>query len=103
VEDEELGKIKDDFKWAIMVGLGGLWRLHWGPIKVDLVYDFLLGIKNVNKIEIKAMLCGQKVKITHEVIFEMLQLPYKGLDIEWPSPTQLRITKMCTKLVDEMI
>jgi hypothetical protein len=67
-------KIKDDFKWAIMVGLGGLWRLHWGPIKVYFIYDFLLGIKNVNKIDIKAMVHGQKVKITHEVIFEIWEV-----------------------------
>jgi len=51
-------KMKNDFRWAIMVGLGGLWRLHWGPIKVDLVYDFLLGITNVNKININVMVHG---------------------------------------------
>jgi hypothetical protein len=37
-----------------MVGLKGLWKLHWGPIREDLVYDFLRGLKNVDKMEIKA-------------------------------------------------
>jgi hypothetical protein len=34
-------EIKDDFRWAMMVGLRGLWRLHWGPIRKYLVYDFV--------------------------------------------------------------
>jgi hypothetical protein len=47
----------------------------------------LLGIRNVDKVEIKAMVCMHKINITQEVIFEMLQLLDKGLDIKWPSPT----------------
>jgi hypothetical protein len=46
----------------MMVGLGGLWRLHWAPIIEDLVYDFLQGIKNMDKIQVKAVVRGQKVK-----------------------------------------
>ncbi len=62
-----------------------------GVVEVALGYIlfnfFPLGIRSVDKVEIKAMVCGHKIKITHEVIFEMLQLPDKCLDIEWPSPT----------------
>jgi hypothetical protein len=49
--------------------------LHWAPIRKDLIYDFLRGIKSVYKIKIKAIIRGQKLKITHEVISKMLLLP----------------------------
>lgn len=75
--------MKNDFRWAMMVRLRGSWRLHWGPIQVDFVYAFVLGIINVNEVDIKATVHEQKVKITEEVIFEMFHLPYRGMDIEW--------------------
>ncbi len=62
-----------------------------------------MGVRIVNKVEIKAMVHRHKIKITREVIFEMFQLFDKGLDIEWPSPTELGVAKMCKKLVDETV
>lgn len=56
-------KIGNDFRWAMMVGLGMLWRFHWGPIRVDLIHVFFLGIKSVDEMEIKAIVHGQKVKL----------------------------------------
>jgi hypothetical protein len=41
-----------------MVGLGGLWRLHWAPIQEDLVYDFLRGLKSIDEVEIRVMVQG---------------------------------------------
>ncbi len=46
-----------------MVGLGMLWRFHWGPIRVHLIHAFFLGIKSVDEMEIKAIVHGQKVKL----------------------------------------
>ncbi len=86
-----------------MVGLRGLWRLHWGPIREDLVCDFLRGFKNINETEIKAIMHRKKVKIVDEVIFEMLQVFNKGLDMELSNPLQEGVTKICKKLVDEMV
>lgn len=63
---------EDDFRWPMMVGLEGLWSLHWAPIREDLIYGFLRGIKNVDMIQIKAIVRGQKVKIIREVISKML-------------------------------
>jgi hypothetical protein len=60
--------------------------LHWGPIRKNLVYDFLRGFKSVDEMEIKVIMCGQKVKITNEVISKMLQLPGKGPDIKLLNP-----------------
>jgi len=42
----------------MMVGLGGLWRLHWAPIIEDLVYDFLQRIKSMDGIQVKAVVRG---------------------------------------------
>ncbi len=53
-----------------------------------LVHDFLRGIKSVNDMQIKVMVKRQKVKITRDVIFEMLQLLSRGFDIEWLGPLQ---------------
>lgn len=64
-----------NFRWAMMVGLGELWRLHWAPIREDLIYDFLQGIKSINEIQIKAVVRGQKVKVTYEMISKMQLLP----------------------------
>ncbi len=52
------------------------------------MYDFLRGFKNVNEMEIKVILCGQKVKITDEVISKMLQLPSKGPNTKLLNPLQ---------------
>jgi hypothetical protein len=43
------------------------------------MYEFLRGLKNVDEVKIKVVVHGQKVKITREVISEMLQLLDKGL------------------------
>jgi hypothetical protein len=48
-------EFEDDFRWVMMVGLGGLWRLHWAPIREDLVYDFLKGIKSGIKMQFKVV------------------------------------------------
>ncbi len=87
----------------MMVGLRGLSRLHWAPIREDVIYDFLRGIKNIDKIQFKAIVKGQKVKITCGVISKMLLLPYQGLNTEWLSPLQHGIPKMCKNLVDKMV
>ncbi len=42
-------EFEDDFRWAMIVGLKGLWRLHLAPMREDLVYDFLRGIKSVDE------------------------------------------------------
>jgi hypothetical protein len=76
--------------------------LHWAPIRKELVYDFLRGIKSIDEMQIKAIVRGQKVKITREVISKML-LPCQGLDTEWLNPLQHGIPKMCKNLVDETI
>lgn len=39
-------EFEGDFRWGMMVGLRGLWRLHWAPIIEDLVYDFLHKVKS---------------------------------------------------------
>jgi hypothetical protein len=96
-------EFEDDFKWTMMIGLGGLWRLHLAPIREGLIYDFLKGIKCVYKMQIKAIVRGQKVKIIHEVISEMLLLPCQGPNIKWSSSLQQGIPKMCKNLVDETI
>ncbi len=77
--------------------------MHWAPIKKDIIYDFFKGFKNINEVQIKAIVRGQKVKITHEVIFEMLLLPCQGPDTKWSNPLQHGIPKMCKNLVDETI
>jgi hypothetical protein len=46
-------EFEDDFRWVMMVGFRGLWRLHWAPTREDLVYDFLRGIKSVDEMQIK--------------------------------------------------
>jgi hypothetical protein len=46
---EKWFEFEDDFRWAMIVGLKGLWRLHLAPMRKDLVYDFLRGIKSVNE------------------------------------------------------
>ncbi len=51
-------EFEDDFRWVMMVGFGGLWRLHKAPIREDLVYDFLRGIKSVDKMQIKIIVKG---------------------------------------------
>jgi hypothetical protein len=96
-------EFEDDFRWPMMVGLEGLWRFHWAPIREDLIYDFLKGIKSVDKIQIKAIVRGQKVKITHEVTSKMLRLPSEGPNTKWLSPLQQGVPKMCKNLVDETI
>jgi hypothetical protein len=73
-------EFEDDFKWAMMVGLRGLWRLHWALVIEDLIYDFLKGMKSINEIQIKVIVRGQKVKITCEMISKMLLLPYQRPD-----------------------
>lgn len=83
-----------------MVGLRGLWRLHWGPIREDLVYDFF---KEFNEMEIKVIVHMQKVKITNEMISEMMWLLGKGPDTELLNPLQKGVTKMCKRLVDETV
>jgi hypothetical protein len=35
------------------------------------VYDFLRGLKNIDEVEIRVVVWGHKVKITHEVIFDI--------------------------------
>jgi hypothetical protein len=87
----------------MMVGLRGVWRLHWGPIRKDLVYDFLKGFKNVDEMEIKVIVHKQKVKITNEMIYEMMWLLGKGPDTELLNPLQKGVTKMCKRLVDETV
>ncbi len=52
------------------------------------MYDFLRQFKNVDEMEIKAIVHRKKVKITNEVIFEMLQLLDKGPDMELSNPLQ---------------
>jgi hypothetical protein len=72
----------------MMVGLRGLWSLHLASIREDVIYDFLKGINNIDEIQIKVVIQGQKIKITRGVISEMLLLPYQGFNREWPSPLQ---------------
>jgi hypothetical protein len=51
-------EFEDDFRWVMIVGFGALWRLHWAPIREDLVYDFLKGIKSVDEMQIKVVVRG---------------------------------------------
>ncbi len=46
---------------------------------------------------------SKKVKITDEVISEMLQLLDKGPNMELLNPLHEGVTKMCKRLVDEMV
>ncbi len=79
-----------------------MWRLHGGPIRKDFVYDFFRGIKSIDKMHIKALVRGQTVKITCEVISKML-LHCQGPNTKWPNPLQYGIPKMCKNLADEII
>jgi hypothetical protein len=51
-------EFEGDFKWVMVVGLGGLWRLHLAPIIEDFIYGFLKGIKSVDEIQIKVVVRG---------------------------------------------
>jgi hypothetical protein len=51
-------EFENDFRWIMMVGLGGLWRLHWAPIREDLVYNFIRVIKSVDEMQIKVVVRG---------------------------------------------
>lgn len=96
-------ELADDYKWVVMVGLDGLWKLHWVPIREDLLFVFLLGLRKVDDVRIKSKLLGQTVEITRQVISEMLIVPHNGPDTEWSNPTQLGLARRCRNFVDETV